>query len=267
MKILTILSILALFVGCNSTETTQIVSNSYNGPKKWNVAAFPINLQISNDYTGTETTLISDMGIAWEDSISNRIDFFDLSNRVNELVTTNADDFGDNTYGFYKSQNWPTEFSNGALAVTQIYLSQFTDGQIAHADIIVNYDNYTFRTGLTGSGYDLGTVALHEMGHFIGLDHSATESQGFNRADAVMYPAIGTSENKRVPQTWDQDQLNTKYPSTSSSSLALRPYSPEDPKEATAIIVMELFPDGKCVHRQDGKIIGHHKNKALKKHQ
>ena len=52
-------------------------------------------------------------------------------------------------------------------------------GQIIKADIAFN-PAVTFDTG-GGTGQDLRTVATHEIGHFLGLDHSAI-------AHAVMFP-------------------------------------------------------------------------------
>lgn len=257
--------LMIIFVGCNTTEQSQLNSHAYNGPRAWNKAAFPLNLKISTNFTSTEQSLIQDMGTAWEDSLSNRLDFFDLSDTTAEINTSNSDNLGDGTLGIYRSTSWSSDFSSSALAVTQIYLSNVIKGQISHADIVVNYSGtYTFRTGLSGSGYDLGTVILHELGHLIGLDHSP--SSGFNRADSVMYPSINSSENKRVPQSYDINQLNTKYPASSGSNFSLLAHQetivPED-HNTEAILVMELFPDGKCVHRIGDKIIHEHHHEAL----
>ncbi len=56
-------------------------------------------------------------------------------------------------------------------------------GQLIKADIVFN-PAVTFNTG-SGSGQDLQTVATHEIGHFLGLDHSAI-------VRAVMFPSAST---------------------------------------------------------------------------
>ncbi len=56
-------------------------------------------------------------------------------------------------------------------------------GQIIKADIVFNPAT-SFTTGGT-SGQDLQTVATHEVGHFLGLDHSAV-------VRAVMFPAASS---------------------------------------------------------------------------
>ncbi len=57
-------------------------------------------------------------------------------------------------------------------------------GQIIKADILFN-PSTTFTTG-GGSAQDLQTVATHEVGHFLGLDHSAV-------VRAVMFPAASSN--------------------------------------------------------------------------
>ncbi|HZQ93354.1 MAG TPA: matrixin family metalloprotease [Terriglobales bacterium] len=57
-------------------------------------------------------------------------------------------------------------------------------GQILDADILFN-PNDQFSTGGGGNGQDLLTVATHEIGHFLGLDHSGV-------VRAVMFPFAPT---------------------------------------------------------------------------
>jgi Matrixin len=59
-------------------------------------------------------------------------------------------------------------------------------GQIIDADILFN-PSTQFATSSDGTGQDLQTVATHEIGHFLGLDHSGV-------ARAVMFPFAAPNE-------------------------------------------------------------------------
>ncbi len=78
-------------------------------------------------------------------------------------------------------------------------------GQIIKADIIFN-PNVTYTTGGT-DGTDLQVVATHEIGHFLGLDHSAV-------VRAVMFPFAGDLTTLGYD---DVAAISTIYPSMSQT--------------------------------------------------
>lgn len=65
---------------------------------------------------------------------------------------------------------WSNLGANNALAIAAIWVSQ---NVILEADMCFN-TNYSWSTGgdWYGGGHDVQTVALHEFGHWVGLDHS-----------------------------------------------------------------------------------------------
>jgi len=65
---------------------------------------------------------------------------------------------------------WRDEGNNGTLASAYWWYSTSTNITV-EADLVFN-DWYSWYT--SGNQYDIETVALHEFGHWIGLDHSAT---------------------------------------------------------------------------------------------
>jgi hypothetical protein len=78
------------------------------------------------------------------------------------------------------------------------------DGQIIKSDTLFN-PNVQFTTSGTGSGstQDLETVATHELGHFLGLDHSGV-------IRAMMFPFAPASEHTL---SYDDDAgIATLYP-------------------------------------------------------
>lgn len=74
-------------------------------------------------------------------------------------------------------------FGTGTIAVT---LSSSSQGRFIDADILFNPSNptITFATDGRFDGFDIQTVATHEIGHFLGLDHTAIVSATMNPTGA-----------------------------------------------------------------------------------
>lgn len=70
---------------------------------------------------------------------------------------------------------------SGIVAVTP--LTFYTSGRIIDADVLFNGKNFAFTTEGAAGRYDVQDVATHELGHLLGLDHSAC-------AGASMYPYV-----------------------------------------------------------------------------
>ncbi|MBU4255552.1 MAG: matrixin family metalloprotease, partial [Acidobacteria bacterium] len=81
--------------------------------------------------------------------------------------STGVTDFG---YDGSNTVCWKNEGITGPLA-TAYWWSWRSNNIIVEADMVFN-DYYTWST--SGSNYDIETVALHEFGHWVGLDHSST---------------------------------------------------------------------------------------------
>lgn len=273
MKNVLFLAPLFILMSCQPTKTVEPEASSGNinvyAPYMWATNAFPRTLKISNSFSGTEVAQIQAMSTQWETSLENKKNFFNNTDRTNEVSSSsmNLDSLGDDgVMGIYKIQYWPEELSGGALAVTQLFGRRYNIGstneyvRIEHADILINDNDYSFRTDDTvGSNYDFRTVVLHEMGHFLGLSHNLSSSS------SVMYPSINTSASKRVPHNYDIIDLADRYNISLSSSsagaiVAEKPVykpAPNDPGQMVKIMI-ELRADGNCVHKENGKELYRH---------
>ncbi|MFN0008023.1 MAG: IPT/TIG domain-containing protein [Planctomycetota bacterium] len=72
----------------------------------------------------------------------------------------------------------------GIVAITPLWFA--SDGRITDADVLFNGAGYGFTTSREPGSYDLEDVAAHELGHFLGLDHSGS-------AGATMHPYVATT--------------------------------------------------------------------------
>lgn len=274
MRILS-LTFLFLVVSCIPTKETITTSASVNklAPYKWSSVSSPKTISIASSFTSSEVTNIVEMSSAWKSAVDGK-EFFIYSERTPEITNSlnSMDSLLDDVMGIYKTTNWPASLYRSALAVTQIFGRRYNIGsdsefvKIEHADILVNYDDHRFDTADSGPNYDLRTVILHEMGHFLGLNHKSEKS---DKNASVMYPSITSDVNKRFPKDIDIADIASKYNITLSSgvsptarSLVRRPTvryeaDPQDPGVMVKIL-FELRADGECVHKIDGAIYERH---------
>lgn len=278
MKTLLFVPLLISLVACN-TKTTESVSSggvvNPNAPHIWGNKTFPKTVYLSEDFTPAEVTNITDMSQAWADSLELPLGFLNIQSATvtdKSNLVASSDDLRDSVFAIYRTTNWPSDLPN-ALAVTQIFGTRHNAGDsdeylsISHADILINYGSYhSFRTNdvLIANHYDLQTVVLHEMGHFIGLGHRGWPT---DQDSTVMYPTINTSKNKRDPKPIDIIDVADKYGISLSTTPAItagkKEYKPRDAGTSVKVLI-ELYPDGECIHRENGKVIERHPASFMK---
>jgi hypothetical protein len=84
-----------------------------------------------------------------------------------------------NSSGYFPS-------GSGIVAITPINY-MLADGRITDADILFNGNQFTFSTDQTPGTFDVQDVLTHEVGHFIGLDHSPVVS-------GTMWPYVSQTQ-------------------------------------------------------------------------
>lgn len=242
-------------MGCE-TQSSQELGSGYSTsaasglPIKWrSKSSFPLNIQFSDKFDNNEQLALEESAQGWSDEASSSTQFFNTSvTTISEKSNLNS--YDDSTFGVYKVFNWPSSLPTTALAVTQIRgIQKSSYIQITHADILVNYDFFDFATD--GSwGYDLKTVIVHEMGHFLGLFHDNS-----SLSKSVMYPSIGRFTVNQTPHDRDINNLVSKYSLNRSSSSNRSLVSQESDDEGTPVtITLELHTNNKEVMKINGVV-------------
>lgn len=256
------------------TETSVVapVSRGSCTIGKWSNLSTPLNLKMSaeftNDFSGADLVgglnPLEQMAKAWNDAVSPsgallKVPFSVASTDGNSPLAN----FRDGELGIYKSHTWFPNVSRDALAITQFYGIVRSDGSLGtyidltHADIIVNYRDFSSDFTMTGNpmiDYDLPTVVLHEMGHFLGLCHE-------NASNSIMAPYYFTTQ--RSLKTFDVNKIRALYlnnqnynaftTKTSTKSSAI-----ENPVGTEVKGIVELSSNGHCRHFINGKLVYEH---------
>ena len=86
---------------------------------------------------------------------------------------------------------------SGIVAITPISFNT-SNGNVLDADILFNGSQFTFSTDGTAGTFDVQDVLTHEIGHFVGLDHSPQVS-------GTMWPFVSTGQWLHRSLTADEE--------------------------------------------------------------
>ncbi len=118
----------------------------------------------------------------------------------------------------FQDDDWKYRGIDGTLAKTSATFDTVT-GEIFDADIEVNtaFNNVTISDEPGKIAYDLQAILTHEVGHFLGIGHSADER-------STMYPAYspGTTAIRNLTDD-DRKAVCAAYPPTSTAACNQEP--------------------------------------------
>lgn len=240
---------------------------------KWTNLSSPLNLKISSEFNSDFSNAdlvaglnpLEQMAKAWNDSVSPGMTLFQLPFGVtNTTGSSSLTNFRDGELGVYKSYDWFSNVSSNALAITQFYgivrasgsLGTYID--LTHADIIINYRDFGSDFTMTGNpmiSYDLPTIVLHEMGHFLGLCHELVSY------DSVMAPYYFSTQ--RTLKALDVNRIKALYLNNQNDNITSFKNSNKsnaipNPVGTEVKGIVELSADGHCRHFINDKLVYEH---------
>lgn len=215
--LITTLSILSLY-GCIQVDKPLLPSSPGTTPTNpsttdirtlWpqNVLETGINISIANNFSDTAIEEIEIQADQWNHSHPDYT-FLNLpAVLVAPVNSENLNDYDDGINGVYFSTEWFDDVESNALAITRMSGLRHNIGtsseyvEILEVDIILNFKYFNFES----DGFDFKSVVLHELGHFIGVDHSYNP-------DDVMFPYISTGQSKPTLTANDMVLVQNLYP-------------------------------------------------------
>lgn len=187
-----------------------------NAIKNWNKANFPILIYVPSELQTYQSSIINAQN-TWNDALKLEgypevYRFVFNSGKPNTQWTKQYDSLYDNYFGLFAIMNpdWNyPDIGSGVLAFTGT-LSQ--NGKIIHADVLFNFQNYSFGDVTNGdpdvfNKIDFESVLVHELGHFLGLNHITAEED----PNSIMLPKISRGTAKRTLSTGDVSRIRALY--------------------------------------------------------
>ena len=135
-----------------------------------------------------------------------------------------AVDLTDGRNTLFWDENDEYGLGEGTLGVT---IGDALEGSArTNADIVFN-GAYTWSTDDRPSGTDVGSIAVHELGHFFGLDHpcdgSSPDETNCNGADRAVMTPVWSGDIDRAPRPDDEAGIQALYPAGDGHTSSCAP--------------------------------------------
>ena len=199
----------------------------------------------------------------WDNSIPSET-FFDFNYSEDSqdfegtVIQVSVKSFSDAS----SSESYP-DLNSDALAITDRRFMRFDDLFLLVAGRIVFNTDHAFSFEPTPffdePVYDLKGTFLHEIGHLLGLEHPC--SSNISCPNTVMKPQLPPFVYERDLFPRDRSAIRALYQKRDELLLkeenhffSLRPEPGRIERET-----LSLYPDGSCIHRQNGLIVHKHK--------
>ncbi len=189
----------------------------------------------------------------WNESLQGRNFFAVPSTSISNLEYDDYESYADDQeMGIYVHNTWFADVPMSVLAMNYYKgYRRYPDTprewiEVIHSDIVVNGLQQLSTNPNSWSTYHLPSILLHEMGHFLGLGHIASEKL------AVMNPSLSRLQSYSAPFDSDIQSLKANY--AQAKALATN-------NEGENEIVRgwtELHANGVCRHYSNGQMIKKH---------
>jgi hypothetical protein len=198
-------------------------SHRYYGlssPNGWKT--LPVKVWFSDDMSDAQIDAIRNAMATWENGIGQPGTLFAPQGRHNGVTGDSflsaAGSLKDQYNGFYLDKDWQkimaVDHKTALSAATTVFQQCYGSAKrISEADIRYNEEFFIMGNTLTDQRsenrdiIDLESLALHELGHFLGLGHVASEGS------SVMSPIImrGEGMQSRIPSPKDLERIQKIY--------------------------------------------------------
>ncbi|MFT7669574.1 MAG: hypothetical protein ACI8X5_002279 [Planctomycetota bacterium] len=190
----------------------RLVHPSNSTPLYWNTT----NLGITINSTGSDNISDGSDETALRNAIEEWNSIDGTSMTLVESATTTSTNWASNSLHLlmFDEDNSSGYFPNGSstVAITPVWF--YNSGRIDDADVLFNGKGFAFTTSQEGGHYDVQDVAVHEIGHLLGLDHTGW-------AGGSMYPYVDPTVILHRSLSQDERQaLRYIYPSGTHARIS-----------------------------------------------
>jgi len=203
-KIKGLILLLAFTVGCSKDEIK--IDDFIPGAEqlRWANNSLPITINVPADHSQEKYDALVNAASTWNAALGFVAIIIQRDVQNNESFSLTNDSLSDSKNGIYDQSTWFSDARNKTQTLA-IAVYKFISNTIIASDIHFNTEVFFFSVFPDTSGMDYETVALHEMGHFLGLGHNSANTQ------SVMYPYASIGLRRVVLSQDDIDNIRERY--------------------------------------------------------